>query len=213
MHNGAIIKIIVFFFIYMKAKKLFAAENNELVSLEKKVRLSARDCILFNGADITNETCSLSDSELLAAVYGADENPDAKKNTLLALCLPFESLCAENNSYNEAFLSNIRSFLKKLEAQSVFVFIMPKFSASENFAKQNEAFIHAARRIKDCSNAVGFAIPSEICHNDAVAFKNSFFEKHPFYIFFVDEKNETIERGENIISYNLIEQSGVKNEI
>lgn len=202
----------------MKTKQLFTIENGALISLEKNIRISTRDCILFDSEKIANdakanELLSCADETLLATIYSNIDFQNENSKPLVAILVSYENVRAQN-SFNEAFLANLRSLLKKLELLSVFAFIFPRFNKTENFLNQNEAFVHVARRIKDCANVVGFAIPFEIRHNDAIVFKNSFFEKHPFYIFFVEEKNvnenideksenENMRNDKNVISFRL----------
>ena len=67
----------------------------------------------------------------------------------------------DEESYNEAFLANLRDYLKVMEEKKQFAVIVPVADSDAGSPDKKEAFTasmkHCARRIKDCVSVIGFA--------------------------------------------------------
>ncbi len=113
--------------------------------------------------------------------------------------------------YDESFLAALRSDLKSSEVDNHTIIIVPKrFSGdgafwgcfdleimteeteAELFETFSSAFLHLARRIKDCKNIAGFAYPDfdtdwEILKHHSQEYKENFMavfqKKHSHYVF------------------------------
>lgn len=89
--------------------------------------------------------------------------------------------------YNEEFLAGLRDELKALEEKKEFAFIEPVFDkqpAGDSSIEQfTAAMKHTARRIKDCSSVIGFAIPAEI-EAEKDFYISELLQKHQQYCFF-----------------------------
>lgn len=112
-------------------------------------------------------------------------------------------------SYDEAYLALLREMIKKAETENLLVYFVPnEWYDKKDFwgATDTEdhdfllehyygAMLHLARRVKDCTNVIGFAFPrGEISPLDATETKErhkEFYElfqkKHPQY-FFIEEE-------------------------
>ena len=86
-------------------------------------------------------------------------------------------------SYDEAFLANLRDELKKLEDEKKFVVIEPVVDKDDGFEPFTAAMCHTARRIKDCVSVIGFAVPENFVNN-AVSYMEELSKKHLHYCFF-----------------------------
>ena len=151
----------------MKLDPLFKSQSNKLYFLDgrqadalKSISLSACDCV-------------------------NPKNYDGKTDSLLAIKIPWSLTGMDEESYNEEFLSSLRDFLKGLEEYKVYAFIVPFADVTCESESQKEDFTasmkHCARRIKDCSSIIGFAIPEEVSPS---FFMEELKAKHGHYIFF-----------------------------
>lgn len=104
----------------------------------------------------------------------------------MAIPVKWSEVEGNEEEYNEEFLSKLREELKSLEEQKKFVFIEPVYDKKATPGQFNNAMKHTSRRIKDCANVIGFALPKEVCEDVDVL--NDFFEKisekHPHYVYF-----------------------------
>lgn len=96
----------------------------------------------------------------------------------------------DEDSYNEEFLANLREQFKALEENGTYCFVVPVCDSACQTEEQKEnlvaGFKHCARRIKDCENIIGFAIPSEA---DSAYFMEELSAKHKHYIYFTKDQN------------------------
>ena len=96
----------------------------------------------------------------------------------------------DEDSYNEEFLANVREQFKALEENGTYGFVVPVCDSACQTEEQKEnlvaSFKHCARRIKDCENIIGFAIPSEA---DSAYFMEELSAKHKHYIYFTKDQN------------------------
>ncbi len=107
----------------------------------------------------------------------------------------------DEDSYNEEFLADLRDQFKSMEENDTYGFVVPVCDAECGSAEEKENFVasmkHCARRIKDCENIIGFAIPAEA---DVDFFMEELSAKHKHYIYFT--KDEKIaEKNENIVKF------------
>ena len=115
-------------------------------------------------------------------------------------------------SYDEAYLAQLREMIKKAESENLLVYFVPNEwydkkdfwgatdTEDDDFLLEHYygTMLHLARRIKDCTNVIGFAFPkSESSTLDATETKEryrKFYElfqkKHPQY-FFIEEESHT----------------------
>lgn len=132
----------------------------------------------------------------------------------------------EEGEYNEEYLATLREYIKKAGKSGLLVYIVPKISFTNNtFWTKNtypidkiidgetagmyymrcftDAMNHLARRVKDCENIVGFAIPEcfdEIMNASSVAvqtqqdlsmlFMQVLYKKHTQYYFIAEENDK-----------------------
>jgi hypothetical protein len=97
----------------------------------------------------------------------------------------------EPEQYDESFLAALRTTLKEAESRGEFVFIEPAVDKpAADYTLFTAAMKHTARRIKDCSAVVGFAIPDRLAaggfSDDSAAgrYQAALSEKHPQYVYF-----------------------------
>jgi hypothetical protein len=164
----------------------------------------------------------------LAVVAGTEMSSDAVKTMIsqfiaqkvavVVVSVPWSLIELSDGNYNEGILAGFRLFLKKLEASPVFVIIAPRCDDAScvrplyrngMFEHETaEAFIgavtHTARRVKDCTAVIGFALPPELLVSEAGSTASLFIEalsvKHRQYFYFA----EKTEAGENdLIPYHL----------
>lgn len=107
----------------------------------------------------------------------------------------------DEDSYNEEFLANLRDKFKVMEDNGTYGFVVPECDSACDSEVQKEAFVasmkHCARRIKDCENIIGFAVPSEA---DSSFFMEELSAKHKHYIYFT-KNSELSESNEKIVRY------------
>ena len=114
---------------------------------------------------------------------------------LCGVRVPWSAVGLSEDSYDEAFLAAFRDFLKRLEAEKRFVVIVPVVDSPVEGDTGREAltaaFVHCARRVKDCASVVGFCIPAEV---DAAAFWEALLRKHPHYLFFSTDSEVLVDQ-------------------
>lgn len=122
---------------------------------------------------------------------------------LTALVCPWKKIEIEEGCYNEELLAKMRDFLKKLEESGSFAFVVPQAQKSFSSADEADSFIkamvHTARRIKDCTSVLGFAVAAELMEKDAGKkldenswtqwFINEMNVKHGHYVYFAGKSN------------------------
>lgn len=106
----------------------------------------------------------------------------------------------DEESYNEAFLANLRDYLKLMEEKKQFAVIVPVADSDAGSPDKKEAFTasmkHCARRIKDCVSVIGFSIPQEA---DSGYFCDELSQKHSHYVFF--SRDEKVLENKSIVRY------------
>lgn len=146
----------------MKLEPLFKSQDNKLyfldgteADLSKSLTLDAKDC-----------------------------NSSAPDSPFYCINLSWTLTGLDEDSYNEELLAALREFLKELEEKKAFAFINPVCDAPCQTELQKEnltlSMKHAARRIKDCTSVIGFAIPQE---SSSDFFIEELSAKHKQYIF------------------------------
>lgn len=136
--------------------------------------------------------CSLDGSEvsLEETVYISGDDflsLPAEENKFYGIRIPFTEIGTDEDSYNEEFLASLRDALKVLEEKPAFAFIIPVCNETlteETKSNFTASYKHCARRIKDCKNLIGFAIPPEA---DETTFVEELSRKHDHYVFFTDK--------------------------
>lgn len=110
---------------------------------------------------------------------------DLQGSDFFCIDVKFSEVGFDEDSYNEDFLAGLRDSLKVLEEKNKFAFMNPVFDAQELNDSSKENFTasmkHCSRRIKDCENVIGFAVPSEV---NSEYFIEELSAKHKHYIFF-----------------------------
>lgn len=123
-------------------------------------------------------------------LYKISDNSLVNLNNLKKIKLSWAKIEPKDEIYDEEFLANLRNELKSLENVQNFVILVPVIDKSLKNQEQTELFInafnHTARRIKDCTNVVGFEIPCELKNIDD--FIETLSKKHPQYVYFSESK-------------------------
>ena len=152
----------------MKIEARFTSKQNRLYTVSGEEQ-NVKDCVRVNA------------KEWLGS--GAP-SPEARK--LLCIEVNWSDIGLDEDSYDEAFLAELRDALKNLEEKNVFAFIKPVCgSASFNAESFTASCKHCARRIKDAASVIGFAIPAEFtAPPDVELFIEELSAKHAHYVFF-----------------------------
>ena len=154
---------------------------------------------ISDGKKIETDNLKVFDAESLASGKCPELNSFGE-GQIFAVSVPFEKVDFGDGNYNEELLAGLREVLKPLEEKGVFCFILPESSKAVEDADQADslikAFVHAARRLKDCQSIVGFAIPEVMLEKDKGAelgeeswsrwFVNDMNVKHSHYVYFVN---------------------------
>lgn len=152
---------------------------------------------LSDGSPVSMENLNIVQADEL-------ENQGAPSaGAVTAVVCPWKKIEIEEGCYNEELLAKMRDFLKKLEDSSAFAFIVPQAQKSFSSADEADSFIkamvHTARRIKDCTSVLGFAVAAELMEKDAGKkldenswsqwFINEMNVKHGHYVYFAGKSN------------------------
>lgn len=168
----------------MKFEPLVKVVENKLVKLS-------------DGLELSTENLNI------VSVDGVESAEVPTSGSLTAVVCPWSKIEIGEGSYNEELLAKLRDFLKKLEEGGLFAFIVPQAQKAFSDADEADSFIkamvHAARRIKDCTNVLGFAIAAELMEKDAGKkldenswsqwFINEMNVKHSHYVYFAGKSN------------------------
>ena len=164
----------------MKLSSLFTAAKNKLVRTEDTLLYSMENLNILNAEDIAKGVMDEISGDRLTAIE-----------------IYWEGVDFGDGVYNEELLANLRDFIKKGEEKSGFCFIVPRtkkaVADSEAADFYIAAMVHSARRIKDCVNVIGFAVPEEFLTLDADFSENSLTmrfidemnKKHGHYLYFL----------------------------
>ncbi|MDE5899512.1 MAG: hypothetical protein K2H09_09675 [Treponemataceae bacterium] len=173
----------------MKLEPLFKSEGNALFLIAGNVPLR------------TMPAPSVPLEQVAAASGGADAADGAAAlERVYAVVLPRPAVELSPGTYNEEALAVLRADLKRAEERGAAVFFVPAaggaLDSADDAAAWISALVHAARRIKDCANVVGFAVPPEFLAKDAAAglgadswsrwFADELSVKHGQYLYFAD---------------------------
>ena len=164
----------------MKLEALFTSKDNSLFTVEgENVSLNAENKITADGKSI----------------------PPAEENdSPLFIYVPWTAVGLDEESYNEAFLADLRDYLKSMEEKKHFAVIVPVADTDCSTSEKKEALTasmkHCARRIKDCTSVIGFAIPQEA---DSGYFCDELSQKHSHYVFF--SRDENVLSNKSIVRY------------
>lgn len=168
----------------MKFDPLVKVRENKLVKLSDNSEISVENLNIVQLKNIENEVAG-------------------KKHRLTACVCPWSEVELSEGNYNEELLAKFRDYLKKFEETSSYAFIVPQAEKSFSDAEQADSFIkamvHLARRVKDCTSLLGFAIAAELFEKDAgkVLDENSWSQwfinemnvKHGHYVYFAGKSN------------------------
>lgn len=159
---------------------------------------------------VENKLVKLSDGSEISAenlnivqIYGVESALIPAAGSLTAVVCPWSKIEIEDGNYNEESLAKLRDFLKKLEDAGAFAFVVPQAQKSFLNADEADSFIkamvHTARRIKDCTSVLGFALAGELMEKDAGKkldenswsqwFINEMNVKHAHYVYFAGKSN------------------------
>lgn len=188
----------------MKFEPLFKSENNKLIKIsdnssyptvltelasaesgeQKESKESAKNLNIVD-LDFISGNSDFSD------ISESDIFPE-NKNQISAVKVQWEKIDFGGENYNEEILAALRSYLKKLEENGRFAFIIPstekEISDSDLADSYIKAMVHSARRIKDCTSVVGFAVPDEFLKKDSDS-KVSILDENSYSQWFVNEMN------------------------
>ncbi len=157
----------------MKLEARFTSHDNKLYKLDGSP---------FEVSSIVTDSSSyLADSE--------NAVKSAPGDCATLLMVTWASIGFDEESYNESFLAELRDVLKALEEAGKYAVILPSAEDEVLSEEQKEAFIagckHCARRIKDASSVIGFAIPKDV---NADFFIEELSAKHKHYIYFSNDE-------------------------
>ncbi|MBD5410971.1 MAG: hypothetical protein HDR53_07850 [Treponema sp.] len=127
-----------------------------------------------------------------------------EKDVPIGICISWDEVAFEDGSYNEELLATLHDYLKTLENGGFCAIIIPstkKTLEDENDAEEFiAAFVHTARRIKDCRCVSGFSIATYLLKKDSAVhslgtdshsrwFIDEMRKKHNHYAFFADKND------------------------
>lgn len=168
----------------MKFDPLVKVAENKLVKLS-------------DGSGLSTENLNI------VQVDGVESAQVPAAGILTAVVCPWSKIEIGEGSYNEEILAKLRDFLKKLEDAGSFAFVVPQAQKTFSDADEADSFIkamvHTARRIKDCTSVLGFAVAAELMEKDAGKkldenswtqwFINEMNVKHAHYVYFAGKSN------------------------
>ncbi len=179
----------------MKIESKFKEKKNSLYTIDNKA-VSVIEMAHFKINESSISSDSLLRTVLMERICGTTEKP-------VILTISWKCVEPQEESYNEEFLALLRNFLKKLEAENIYTVIdpIPEIDFTPKlFTSFTAAVVHLARRIKDCSNVIGFTIHPSINETSNINFyKEELSRKHSQYLYFT--KNKISEANEKIIFY------------
>ena len=106
-------------------------------------------------------------------------------DTLILLEFPVTFACCDSETFDEAFLADLRSVLKQLEetGKTVVFSVTGKIVGADDSA----VFYHIARRIKDCKSVAGICFQAGTTKGTAMSVIDALQKKHPEYVYFASE--------------------------
>ena len=164
----------------MKLEALFKTDGKKLIRISDSKEYEVKDCLKKEALECQGE----------AKAAGVAE-------PFFAINIPWTLVGLDEESYNEQFLSDLRDYLKVLDEKQIYVYINPVVDCAADTLSRKEdlvaSFKHCARRIKDCTSVVGFAVPDGA---DEKYFIEEMNVKHSHYIYFV---KKSVSGAENVV--------------
>lgn len=151
----------------------------------------------WNGKSIINQNGQEHSFTITTDIAEAVE----KNYDLVIYNVSWNKVEIAEDGYNEEFLASLRDIFKDAEEKGIYILVNscfdePTWSAEGSFSSVDKAFHfieamkHTARRVKDCSSVIGFALSPEAQKN-LDKFCQDFYEalvkKHKHYLFFVND--------------------------
>lgn len=192
----------------MKFDPLVKSEKNCLFTIADGKKIDCQKVKLFKAEELVKSRNNAVD------LSANDGEP-----SLVAISLKFEDVDMGGGNYNEELLASLRDALKAAEEKGNFFFIQAESSSEIQDADQADslikAFVHTARRIKDCQALVGFSIPEKLLEKDRGSslgeeswsrwFVNDMNVKHSHYVYFVQKGlGERLELADEIAKTDYI---------
>ncbi len=171
----------------MKFDPIVKVQQNRLFKISDGAEIPLENPVVVSGAECSAAAVPAKDAFCLVTVAWRDVE-------------------FSEGGYNEEYLAALREFLKKCEESGAFCAVVPAVAKALEDADEAESFIaamvHAARRIKDCTSVLGFAIAPELLAKDTDFGANSYTQwfinemnvKHSHYVYFA-QKNAVAATG------------------
>lgn len=171
----------------MKIEPLFEAKNSVLFRISDGKSIDTTKTIKLPVKDILNKNTI-----------------PPEKDIPIGICISWDEVAFEDGSYNEELLATLHDYLKTLDNGGFCAIIIPstkKTLEDEDDAEEFiAAFVHTARRIKDCRCVSGFSIATYLLEKDAAVYSlgkdshsqwfiDEMRKKHTHYAFFADKND------------------------
>lgn len=171
----------------MKIEPLFEAKNSVLFRISDGKSIDTTKTIKLPVKDILNKNTI-----------------PPEKDIPIGICISWDEVAFEDGSYNEELLATLHDYLKTLDNGGFCAIIIPstkKTLEDEDDAEEFiAAFVHTARRIKDCRCVSGFSIATYLLKKDATVYSlgkdshsqwfiDEMRKKHTHYAFFADKND------------------------
>ena len=174
----------------VKGGKLFSVSGSEVdPSLFKEYSASELLTLREEDRDV---------SDVMAEGDMSFDSAVPSEGQIVKILVQYEHVAEYPEEYDEAFLANLRSLLKLMEDEGLHALIVPvaknyafaDMDACEDFTA---AFKHLARRVKDCTNVIGLALPEGFVSGSENVEEINYFvseltAKHDHYVFAGGEK-------------------------
>lgn len=195
------------YFLYFNFKKVkqesfFDLKDRFLYSKSSGEQLPL-DCVFNFDACVLADESKISDLFLADGKFSdASRAVTADADFLVRVAVAFQTVMLADGGFDESFLANLRTFLKKLETTGGWAVIAFAESAeNRNDSGKNSApdanlcdsaiaaiaiaaISHTARRVKDCAAVIGVEIPENFSDADITALKTELHRKHQHYFYF-----------------------------
>lgn len=171
----------------MKIEPLFEAKNSVLFRISDGKSIDTTKTIKLPVKDILNKNTI-----------------PPEKDIPIGICISWDEVAFEGGSYNEELLATLHDYLKTLDNGGFCAIIIPsikKMLEDEDDAEEFiAAFVHTARRIKDCRCVSGFSIATYLLKKDTAVYSlgkdshsqwfiDEMRKKHTHYAFFADKND------------------------
>lgn len=181
-------------FFDLKDRFLYSKSSGEQLPLDCVFNFDA--CVLADESKISD--LFLADGKFSGASLGG---VTADADFVVRVAVAFQTVMLADGGFDESFLANLRTFLKKLEAAGGWAVIAFAESAENCASDKNcvtdanscdsaiseiaiAAISHTARRVKDCAAVIGVEIPENFSDADITALKTELHRKHQHYFYF-----------------------------